>query len=117
MTLTKEELRTKLGFQTQEEYIKISKENGVYPRRSGRTVELMLEALYQSQFDEVTYLGAYTTYTNFCQRALKQWAVVCGLDPEQIKFLQGTNGDHPGEMLRGTKTIIFRDHHYLREFN
>lgn len=85
--ITLEEAMTKLGLMGFDEVEKDSKEKGYYPRRSGRTTLMLLEAIIASQ-KEIVYIRAHTyDYAKDLVGQARRMCVQLGLDPNNIKPL------------------------------
>lgn len=69
-----------------EEIVNQSKGYGIYPRRSGRTTLMLLEAVIASQEEEVVYISARTyDYAKHLTSQARGMCIRLGLDPEKIK--------------------------------
>lgn len=76
-------------------------------RATGRTTEMLLEAVFQSQFESVAIKGYSLTYTHHLVREARTFAKRCGLDPGQI-----IGGVEEGPSTRGKRLPkTFYDHH------
>lgn len=83
--LTIDEAMTRLGLKGFDEVERISKENGHYPKRSGRTTQMLLEAVIASQ-EEVVFISARTyDYAKDLASQARGLCVRLGLDPGNIR--------------------------------
>lgn len=108
--LTVEEAREELGFLNYKEFSKINNQfnNPMYPRRSGRTTRMLIQAVVAAQYGKVKIIGHTRHYGMTLVNEAKRYAIKLNIDPNNIT----PEIDRSDYNLRGANlnTPSFYDH-------